>query len=193
MQRKIGVDIMKCLVCENSESIYKNIDENLKGFVCGECQGVWIPAKAYWNWLHTLHSTLPEKPESETVDLPVRDSDFIKICPDCGHFLSKRKVGHGLPFNIDRCQCCGGVWLDQNEWEVLKSRNLHDAIHLMFSQEWQEEILQEEQEKAYEDEIEKILGFEDYHYLKDFTDKYKLSPRKDVILAYVRNALMDKE
>ena len=184
---------MKCLVCENSETIYKNIDENLKGFVCVDCKGVWIPAKAYWNWLHSLNTVFSEKPESETVDLPVKDSFLIKICPDCGHFLSKRKVGHGVPFYIDRCQCCGGVWLDQNEWEVLKSRNLHDAIHLIFSQEWQEEILQEEQQRAYEEEIEKILGKEDYLYLKTFTDKYKFSPRKDVVLAYVRNALMDEE
>jgi Zn-finger nucleic acid-binding protein len=183
---------MKCLVCKDTETVYKNIDNNLKGFVCSKCHGVWIPAKAYWNWIQSLHSAPPEKREPETVDLPVRDSVFIKICPDCGHFLLKRKVGHGLPFYIDRCQCCGGVWLDQNEWEILKSRNLHDAIHLIFSQEWQEEILHEEQKRAYEEEIEKIMGHEDYIRLKEFTDRYKYSPRKDVVLAYVRNALMDE-
>jgi len=183
---------MKCLVCENSDTEFKCIEDNLEAFVCAECAGVWIPAKAYWTWFHSLHAIMPEKPESETLNLPVSDSIQMKICPDCGHFLTKRKVGHGLEFHIDRCQCCGGVWLDKNEWEILKSRNLHDAIHLIFSQEWQEGILHEEQRRAYEEEIENILGREDYIYIKEFSEKYKFFPRKDVVLAYVRNALMDE-
>ena len=184
---------MQCLVCEGEYLRPKYIDHNLEVFSCSGCSGIWIPAKAYWNWIHSLNTLLPEKPESATLDIPVFDTNVMKICPDCGHFLTKRKVGHGLNFHIDRCQCCGGVWLDKNEWDVLKSRNLHDAIHLIFSQEWQEEILQEEQKRIYESEIEKILGKEDYEILRNFTEKFRYSPRKHVVLAYVQNSLIDKE
>jgi Zn-finger nucleic acid-binding protein len=184
---------MQCLVCEDQQLSQKFIDNNLEGFFCSKCCGIWIQAKAYWNFIHSLNTVLPEKPESETLNVPVYDTSIMKICPDCGHFLTKRKVGHGLDFHIDRCQCCGGVWLDKNEWDVLKSRNLHDVIHLIFSQEWQEEILHEEEQKAYESEIEILLGQEDYNILRSFTERFKHSPRKHVVLAYVQNSLIDKE
>ena len=177
---------MKCVLCNGAMSLV-DLDDNLKGLRCLECEGTWIKANAYWKWLKSHEGRLPEKPESETADLPVEDSVNMKICPDCGHFLTKRKVGHGISFHIDRCQCCGGIWLDRNEWEVLKSRNLHDEIHFMFSQEWQEDIRAEERRKNYDNEIEKLIGKEDFAKVSEFKKYISSHIAKNIILAYLQN------
>jgi len=184
---------MKCLLCKNINLEKTDIDDNLTARKCPDCGGIWIQAKAYWKWIKYHGNIHPEKSAAEPALSAGTDSVQIKICPDCGHFLTKRKVGHGIAFHIDRCQCCGGIWLDKNEWEILKSRNLHDEIHFIFSREWQEEIINEEKKAAYEREVEKIIGIEDYKYLKSFADKYRHFPRRDVILAYLQHHLAETE
>lgn len=183
---------MNCLLCDKVAMQKKSIDENLEGYVCSKCEGVWIQAKAYWKWIKSHGHILLEKPESETLDLEVLETKEIKICLDCGHFLTKRKVGHGISFHIDRCACCGGVWLDKNEWEILKSRNLHDEIHFIFSREWQDEILHQEQYTAYSKQIEDRLGTESFQKVIEFKDWLAENPNDTVILAYLKNEISGK-
>lgn len=178
---------MKCLMCEDSKLQREEIDKNLYGFVCDDCGGIWIHAKAYWKWIKGNGHLLKEKPQSETADLKVTESSEIKICIDCHHFLTRRKIGHGIKFHIDRCGCCGGIWLDKNEWEVLKSRNLHDEIHFMFSTNWQNEVLHAEQTKSYEEEIERILGHDHFLKVKKFKHWLYQSSHKNVIFAYLKD------
>jgi Zn-finger nucleic acid-binding protein len=179
---------MKCLLCENILLERTEIDDNLHAFTCKECGGIWIQAKAYWKWLKSLDHPLPEKPESETAKLTVEERPQMKICIDCGHFLTRRKVGHGISFHIDRCQCCGGIWLDHNEWEILKSRNLHDDIHFIFGQEWQEDLQKEEREERYQQEVKSIIGDDVFAKVADFKDFLEKSPTKNIIMAYLQNA-----
>jgi len=179
---------MKCILCENSVLTKSAIDDNLNGYICSECGGIWIQAKAYWKWIKSLGTTLPEKPESETADLAVTEASQMKICIDCGHFLTRRKVGHGISFHIDRCQCCGGIWLDHNEWEILKSRNLHDEIHFIFGQEWQDEIRKQESEIQYQEEVKSIIGDEAFAKVADFKNFLENSPTKNIIMAYLQNS-----
>jgi Zn-finger nucleic acid-binding protein len=178
---------MKCLVCENVKLEKKTLCDELDGFVCDKCSGVWIQAKAYWRWLKSHGSILPEKPLSEGIDLDVEDSKGIKICVDCGHFLTKAKVGHGVLFHIDRCETCGGVWLDGNEWDVLKSRNLHDEIHLVFSPYWQREIREKMREAEYESWVKGKLGIEVYLRAKEFKEWLQAQADINVIRAYLNH------
>ena len=53
--------------------------------------------------------------------------------------MVKFLVGRGLSFTLDHCEGCKGIWLDRNEWEALKKRNLHDDLNLMFTSFWQTE------------------------------------------------------
>ena len=45
-------------------------------------------------------------------------------------------VGHEKALSIDKCELCSSVWLDNNEWQELKSYNFQEHVHLFYSIEW---------------------------------------------------------
>ena len=56
----------------------------------------------------------------------------------------------------------------------------------MFSREWQEEVANKEKCEMYEKKVEDIIGREDYERVRKFTGRYKLFPKRDVVLAYLK-------
>ena len=47
-------------------------------------------------------------------------------CPKCGHGMDE--VSYGGDVLIDRCTNCQGLWFDQGEAELLKSKWMGDAL-----------------------------------------------------------------
>lgn len=176
---------MKCPVCKTPVLESLDPDEVPQRLVCGRCGGQWIKAFQYWKWLKAHGENLPEKPPEEGKSLPVSDSIAAKLCPECGRFLCRSKVGHGVVFHIDRCTSCGGIWFDKNEWEILESRNLHDDVHFIFSTAWQHSIVKEEQRRSYEQRVETILGREAFDRVKDFKSWANNHPRHHTIKAFL--------
>ncbi len=176
---------MKCPKCHNANMNLKEIADGLKVSECEQCSGIWIKASNYWTWLKLHGTPLPEKDISEGLKLNVKESSEIKICPDCQHFLTRRLVGHGLNFHVDRCATCGGIWLDKNEWDMLASRNLHDEIHMIFSTQWQDELKKQKQSDFFEEKMCEVLGQKEYDLVKSFYGKISDSPHKNAILAYL--------
>jgi Zn-finger nucleic acid-binding protein len=176
---------MKCPVCKSSYLHSLETEELPQRLVCDDCGGIWIKAFQYWKWLEAHGANLPERPSEESTKLPVADSTKAKLCPECGHILTRRMVGHGIDFQIDRCGTCGGIWFDKNEWEILKSRNLHDDIHFIFSSAWQHRIIEEQQKKTYEKRIETILGNPDIVKLKDMKLWIAGHPKRTTMMAFL--------
>jgi Zn-finger nucleic acid-binding protein len=174
---------MNCPVCKNISLQIEDLGENLMARACEQCQGLWIPSSQYWQWSQTH----PAKPEVESApqitSVPEHESVKPKLCPECGHFLTRKKVGHGVGFSLERCTSCGGIWLDKNEWEVLRSRNLHTQIHFIFSDSWQKQVQQEETKEIREKRIEQILGHADYEKLQNVMNWINSHPNKATILS----------
>ena len=176
---------MLCPVCKTVALNNEILLPNLTAKSCNQCGGRWIQSFQYWKWLETLGSFSTEKPSTTTNNLPVEDSSAGKLCPECGHFLSHKKVGHGVDFHLDRCGNCGGIWFDKNEWEILQSKNLHDDVHFVFSTAWQKQIHEDEIEQTQEQRFEKILGPDDYQKTKEIAEWINSHPNKSTILSYI--------
>ena len=174
---------MNCPRCQKGVLRFTELENKLPANSCTECGGVWINDANYWKWQTYHGATLPERPVEATAKLAVTETSEIKVCPECSHFLTRRKVGHGIHFHIDKCAACGGVWLDHNEWEVLKSRNLHDEIHLIFSEEWQKEIRDSERNDVLVSEAKHRLGEDTFNHLAEFKFFLDSSPHKSYIIA----------
>ncbi len=158
---------MDCPVCKVGGLFLKEVESDLVGLECRQCEGRWIQSYQYWKWRDGLGDDAPEVPAGEVKELDVDDSTAAKLCPECGHILIRHPVGHGISFELDRCGNCGGTWFDHNEWENLKSRNLHDDVHLIFSTIWQKEVRRQEHEQAMEDFYAGKFGAEDFEKLKE--------------------------
>ena len=110
---------MKCPVCNKQDLRLSEIEPALHAEVCGECRGKWISNTNYQSWLRDHGEILPEI----ILDQPgisIREFELARLCPKCRRILVKYKVGRNIPFKIDRCGNCAGVWLDENEWENVK-------------------------------------------------------------------------
>lgn len=113
------------------------------------------------------------------------DSRAGKRCPEDGGFLIRHRVGHGLDFHMDRCGRCGGVWLDADEWDALKSRGLHDSLHLVFTSAWQAEVKRQQQAETRQRQLERVLGAEDTKKVRAWRTWILSHPRRHTIQAYL--------
>jgi Zn-finger nucleic acid-binding protein len=157
---------MNCPVCKSVILAPAEVDTALASRQCGKCDGHWVASAAYFAWLEQRGTDLPEKPAGSDVDLTISEVARAKLCPECGRFLTRAKVGHGVNFHLDRCGACGGVWFDANEWEVLRRRNLHDDVHFVFSSAWQADVARRDREAAYDRLMGEKLGDADWAEVK---------------------------
>lgn len=183
---------MNCLACKTTTMVEKELETDLLALECPTCEGRWIQASRYWQWLRQHGSNLPEKPSSNTILPPVAESRGAKICPECGHILTRCRVGHDLSFHLDRCTACGGIWFDKNEWEILKSRNLHDDIHFIFSSAWQSQALREEIERHLQQMLERKLSEQDFAEAQRIRQWLSTHPYHEELYAFLKPDSDDK-
>ncbi len=152
-----------CPVCRQENTLAEQeLEPNLNASQCRKCGGMWITSRQYETWLSLHGENLPEKPAEEGVKIVSGEVRGAKFCPDCQFILVGYKVGHEVGFSLNRCGHCGGIWFDKNEWEILKSRNLHDDVHLIFSQAWQSSIRTEERKTVLDEILREQLGDTDF-------------------------------
>jgi len=176
---------MKCPSCSSAPLQPLNLESHLKASGCSACKGTWLSAADYWAWLEHHGDRLPEKAPEET-PIEAAGSQKAKLCPCCKRIMLRYKVGHGLNFAVDQCGHCNGVWLDENEWDALKQRNLHDEIHLMFSAAWQSDLRKSEAQKLLSNIYAEHFK-EDYDKVQEIKSWLSAHPEKERILDYLAN------
>ncbi len=177
---------MNCPSCKTSGLNLIHLENELPASVCPGCGGTWISFTQYWSWLERQGPGLPERPISDP-PLPVQDSKGAKLCPECGGILTRYKVGRECAFSIDHCGKCKGIWLDKNEWDVLKHRHLHDDLHLILDPSWQRQLRREESQRKLQAIYEQKFGTETYAEIKKIREWLARQPQRSALLAYLNN------
>lgn len=173
---------MQCPLCKKHTMNPVDLAPGLPGSVCSECSGVWIGRSSYDAWRARQPADLPETPAEAKVGFA--NAHKAKICPQCGHLLLPYRVGHGLPFSIDYCGACGGVWCDRSEWDAIKARNLHDNLHDIVSDHWQSAVRRSDVQEAIELTYQRLLGT-GYGKAAELRAWLREQPQKSLILAYL--------
>ena len=174
---------MNCPVCKSSELIPTELESGLPAFRCDDCGGKWIRGAEYWKWLEE-HSNLPERPQ-EDPGLSLAEPGKPIDCPECRFRMVKYLVGHGFSFTLDHCQGCKGIWLDRNEWEALKARNLHDDVNSMLTAFWQDEAEKEVRKKRMEQIYIGRFGADDYAEIGRIRTWLSARQNKQDLLAFL--------
>jgi Zn-finger nucleic acid-binding protein len=178
---------MQCPVCKTVSLVEHELESQLPGLKCPACEGQWLKSFNYWRWVKQQGENRAENAPDEGLPLTVVETGRAPICPECGHILLRYKVGHDLTFTLDRCSHCGGVWFDKNEWAILKSRNLHDDLHFIFSPSWQAEVTRLERRVTHEQILRERLGEPDFAEAQRIKQWLDAHPQKHALLAYLAN------
>ena len=161
---------MKCPVCKETALGPVVLEEGLAAHRCGACEGQWVNGGDYLRWVERRGPKPPDDgethPPAGAEEPPVRDNLKAKLCPECGRFLTRAKVGRGLEFHLDRCGSCGGIWFDANKWPVLRGRGLHDDAHFVFSDAWQAAVARRDREAQHERLLIQRVGEADWAEVK---------------------------
>lgn len=178
---------MNCPVCKYNSLEIQEIETNLFADVCTKCNGKWISSDNYGKWLEQHAKNLPELPSDGDSGMTIPEFELARLCPIDKRILIKYKVGRNLPFKIDRCSNCAGVWLDDTEWIALKARNLHDDLNKIFTDYWQEEVKKEETRKTLEGIYKDKFGEDDYMKIKDFKKWIENHEKSGEIMAFLKD------
>ena len=175
---------MNCPVCISVKLALVELESNLSSLWCPQCGGNWIGGATYWRWLEEHGPNLPEI-DNEGEALPIAESARYLDCPECRFRMIKCLVGRGLDFSVDHCQGCKGIWLDRNEWEALKRRNLHDDLNSMLTAFWQTQAKKEARRKSMEQIYISRFGVDDYAEIKRVRIWLDANQNKQHLLAYL--------
>ena len=178
---------MHCPVCEPRQSLNPAELESgkLVARECAHCGGHWIRTADYWKW-RAIHGENRPVTAPPADPVPVNDSPGLKRCPDCDYVLACYRVGHDVPFTVDRCRNCDGVWLDRDEWRQLVVRNLHDDLPMIFDDTWQRTVRRDESRRATEDSFRRRLGESDFARARDVRAWLDGHPRRSELFAYLQ-------
>jgi Zn-finger nucleic acid-binding protein len=98
-------------------------------------------------------------------------------------------VGHGVSFGIDKCNTCGGVWLNDGEWTALRARGLHVKVHTISSDIWQAGVEREQRAEQDTAAMKRRLGEADFTELRRIVRWVNSHPHRVEILAYLQRGL----
>lgn len=162
------------------------LEPGLVAYRCIETGGHWLPIEPYQRW---QVQQPPVEMTHEVVSVAAHVSEFDDVpkqCPECGAVMMRFRVGHGLPFRIDRSRT-GGVWLDEGEWESLKACGLHRQIHRISTAPWQQVVRQQDMEAAVQQQLQERLGEELFQRLTLLKQELATHPQRDAALAYLQS------
>lgn len=170
----------------------REIEPGLEAYECPKSGGLWIPLQAYlaWKELHPESSNTPSDGSTPVVQNESRQQALI--CPESGRLLIRYRVGHGLPFHIDRSPVTGGVWLDKGEWEALKSKGLHVILNLIFTTPYQHQIRTAEQAQQLTETFRERIGAEDFLKVAEFGTWLAHHPKRRDICCYLLDNLSQR-
>ncbi len=65
----------------------------LAGFACGKCTGHWLRFGDYLAWRDRQTGDVPEVPREMAAETVEPSGGPARLCPDCGHLLTRYRVG----------------------------------------------------------------------------------------------------
>jgi len=179
--------MVHCPVCKSVNLESSQFENSLPVLHCPSCGGSWLRANEYALWLKSQEpGTFDEsKVKEASKQFPVTESNKTAVCPDCGHFLRKYKVGATVGFHLDRCNHCNGIWLDKNEWESLKAADLHNEINQVLTKPWQQHIMDKATALKFDATYLQKFGESDYARIKEIREWLQDHPNRNTLIAFL--------
>lgn len=177
---------MRCSNCQGHSLEPKELEPGLVSAMCPNCEGTLLSLTNYRYWLEFRDSS-PAATEQEFSDDPilVEDSLSARCCPKCSRLMTKYQISANSDNRIDMCSGCDEVWLDKDEWRLLKGLGTVDNLTGIFTNAWQRKIRQDREKANLKAHYEKQLTTEDFSKIDQFKQWLDEHPEKSIIKHYL--------
>jgi Zn-finger nucleic acid-binding protein len=183
----VNLNLMHCPICNQHLQHYVLPESEVPAYQCQRCKGIYIASNEYLRWVKGRAQTAAPALTPDP-NLPDYEVAQLKLCPGCGHFLTRFKLLPHTRFFVDHCSNCNGVWLDHDEWDVLVEHNLHDRINDLFTTAWQTKLRSEETRITLDTLYREKFGEDDYQHLQEVRDWLSHHPQRAMMLAFLQSA-----
>ena len=183
---------MECPKCKHPNLEGGTLAGSMSVEWCPNCYGIWIPGRKYEAWQKEQSEwyNKSEKPQATgTLGIeftPCAYDSKAALCPEDGHYLSRAKVPFSrVPFYIERCMLCGGIWCDNGEWDILETLGFHTEIDKMFSPNWQAKARVQELASRERQVLTEKLGPDIAGYVLELAEVLADHPHADCAATYI--------
>lgn len=106
----------RCPVCKLQTDLIRY--EGLPVYNCGGCGGYWLTQARFDAILARREVQMPPAVQQKMIEIAEASESRETIwCMTCGRAMVKQAFKHWPEIRIDRCERCGGIWLDRGELE----------------------------------------------------------------------------
>ena len=113
-------EIIKCPACDNEMQKIFITDKGINIDVCSNgCGGIFFDNKEIQEFSDQNADISEIKQALSNKNFMPVDQNKTRICPACGTPMAKTRA---LGIQIDTCYKCGGVFLDNGEFEIVRSK-----------------------------------------------------------------------
>jgi Zn-finger nucleic acid-binding protein len=172
-----------CPICSKTELNAITLEANLPALACPECRGTLLSLIAYRDWRQS-HAA-PARAALELGEArSVADSTLLLRCPHCRGFMTKFRFSADAKNQIDWCDDCDAVWLDEGEWGLVEHLARSGQLAKIFDANWQKRLRDEQARRRGEERWKVQLG-EDYEKARELRNWLALHPKGKELVAYL--------
>lgn len=177
---------MNCPRCKDTALSIAMLEDKLPYHTCGHCEGGLLSLTIYREWIERYPSIVSAVSVSQD-KVQVQDTKRATLCPRCHRIMLRYKCAADSEHGLNFCAGCDEIWLDGNEWEFLKQKNLHDKVPGIFTEPWQRRLRNESSRKRFEQLYLSKLGAEEYDKVRRVKEWLDQHPKRSAVLAYLND------
>ena len=174
---------MICPSCKQGKLKPGFIDDLFRCNTCSNCGGNWIHLTDYLHWLGRDKSV--PNPIDSLVERDEQDTKNAMICPVTGQIMLKYRISNKSSHRLDLSPSISAIWLDKNEWELIKREGLSRQLNKIFTEPWQRKVKSDQAKETLEAMYLEQFGEVDYSKLKEIRQWLDSSDNKQAMLAYL--------
>lgn len=176
---------MKCPSCKGYELQPKELEPGLLAASCSSCKGSLLSLLNYRFWVdgqERVNETAIDDSELMAVD----DIHHVKLCPKCLRIMAKYKFSNQNSNRLDYCAPCTEIWIDKDEWELIKLSGLTLTLAEIFSDKWQRKLQQERRVNILDARFKDVLGEAKFEQVSTFKRWLEQQPDRQEVLRYLQ-------
>lgn len=175
---------MKCPKCKSIDLKPTKLEDGLPAMGCSNCEGALLSLLYYRDW---AERTPPIEDVNEIKNEVLQDTETTSTisCPKCSKLMTKYLITSEKRNRIDLCGFCDESWLDQSEWQLIKSLELAHKLPKVFTDQWQKNVRDKKMTAMKIERLKNFIGETDSEKAVEIKKWLKNHKNKNIIIQFL--------